>query len=81
MIKEAAQKFGSLYQYGVEFMEEFNQDANLFLSAYNLYKNEISENGYSKEWDLWKESNQDLIIRLYDALNTAGKIPSTPLSE
>jgi hypothetical protein len=79
MTKEVIQKFGSLYQFGVDYMEGFNDDADLFLSAYGLYENEIKQNGFCKEWDNWKEENQNLIIRLYDALNAAGKIPTVPI--
>jgi hypothetical protein len=80
MTKEAAQKFGSLYQYGVEFMEGFDTDADAFLAAYKQYENKIKQSGYSRDWDNWKEDNEDLIIRLFDNLNAAGLIPTSPVS-
>jgi hypothetical protein len=76
MTKEAIQKFGSIYQFGVDYMENFNDDAAAFLAAYRQNENTIKTNGYSRVWDNWKEDNQDLIIRLYDALNAANKIPT-----
>ena len=76
MTKEAAHKFGSMYQYGVEYMQNFNSDAEEFLDMYNLYKNDIYENGFSENWENWKENNQALIIRLYDALDQADLIPN-----
>jgi hypothetical protein len=80
MTKEAQQKFGLLFQFGVDYMNNFNQDAELFLATYNLYSNQLKQNGYSRQWDDWKENNQALIIRLYDALNAANLIPTSPTS-
>jgi hypothetical protein len=76
MTKEAIQKFGAIYQFGVDYMENFNDDAAAFLAAYRQNENTIKANGYSRAWDNWKEDNQNLIIRLYDALNAANKIPT-----
>lgn len=78
MTKEAAQKFGAIYQFGVDYMENFNDDAIAFLTAYRQYKDNIIANGFSRGWDNWKEDNQDLIIRLHDALLSANKIPQAP---
>lgn len=75
MKKEAIQKFGSLYQFGVDYMTGFNADADAFLSSYQTYKDELQQQGHSRGWEEWKENNQDLIIRLYDALNAANLIP------
>lgn len=77
MTSEANFKFGSLYQFGVDFMEGFNSDADTFLSAYNANKNEIYANGYSEVWNTWKEENQDLIIRLYNDLSNSNLIPNS----
>lgn len=79
MTKEAQDKFGSLYQFGVDFMVDFNDDADTFLTAYEQYKDSIIQNGYSKGWEVWKEDNQDLIIRLYNALDEQKLIPVSPI--
>lgn len=75
MTKEAIHKFGSIYQFGVDFMSGFNSDADAFIAAYNQHKNTILQQGYSKDWEEWKENNQDLIIRLHDTLDAANLIP------
>lgn len=75
MTKEATQKFGSIYQFGVDYMKDFNSDAATFLAAYKQYESIIKSNGYSRGWDNWKDENQELIIRLHDALEAADLIP------
>ena len=75
MKTEAIQKFGSIYQFGVNYMMGFSVDAESFLTAYQQYEEELQQQGYSKGWENWKEDNQDLIIRLFDALNAANLIP------
>lgn len=71
-------KYGKLIQFSPFFMEDFNDDANLFLAVYNQNLQEIKENGSSFSWYIWLEQNQPLIDRLYDALEAAGKIPTGP---
>lgn len=77
---ETLKKYGKLVQYGIDFMEDFNEDANTFRIKYLEHYPEILENGYSYSWYNWTELNQPLIDRLYDALNAAGKIPVQPIS-
>lgn len=80
MNKEASFKFGKLFQFGVDYMDNFNEDAELFLVTYRQYEQDLKENGYVRQWDEWKESNQQLIIRLHDALDQANLIPAGPLN-
>ena len=78
MKQEAIEKFGSIFQFGVSFMEGFNEDAETFLSTYRKYEQDIKQNGFNREWYNWQEENQNLIIRLHDALKAANKIPTSP---
>jgi hypothetical protein len=77
---ETLNKYGKLVQFGINFMENFNEDEIVFATKYNEYYPEISENGYSHSWYSWLEQNQNLVNRLYDALNEAKKIPTLPNS-
>jgi hypothetical protein len=69
-------KYGKLIQFGTEYMENFNEDANTFRSKLLEHLPEIRETGSSLEWYLWINKNQDLIDRLYDSLNDAQLIPN-----
>lgn len=77
---EYIQKFGSLVQYGVSYMQGFSAFADQFVSEYNSVKQEIDEYGYSNDWTVWQKQNSQSIIDLYDQLNAQGLIPQSPTS-
>ena len=75
---ELLEKFGSLIQYGVGYMANFNTFANTFIAKYYEYKPEIDREGYSAAYNAWRTLNAEQIIELYDALDAEGLIPAAP---
>jgi hypothetical protein len=71
-------KFGSLIQYGTQYMQGFSTFADEFLLEFNLRKLELNEYGYSPDWVQWQKNNSTQIIQLYDELNDMNLIPTTP---
>jgi hypothetical protein len=62
---------GSLIQKDVEFMRDFNSEANQFIQKWNEFSLEISENGYSEDWENWLSENKTQVTNLYNDLKTA----------
>jgi hypothetical protein len=73
-------KYGSLVQFGVDYMAGFSPFADLFLEKFYEYKPVIDSQGFSIGWNNWRTDNSADIIALYDALEGAGLIPTEPIS-
>jgi hypothetical protein len=71
-------KFGSLIQYGVEYMQGFSTFADEFYTEFHFRKSELNDYGYSPDWVQWQKNNSSQIIQLYDELNDMNLIPTTP---
>lgn len=70
-IKYRLEVVGSLIQKELSFMQDFNLDANEFISKYEEFLPEISEQGYSENWENWLSSNKSKIMSLYNDLKNA----------
>lgn len=71
-------KYGSLIQFGVDWMQGFSVFADAFLNEYLKFYPILSTQGYSQGWVDWQKANESEIISLYDSANQAGIIPTHP---
>lgn len=65
-------KYGKLVQFGTDFMIGFSSFADEFHNTLSTYIQEISNYGYSIEWNNWQKQNAEAITKLYDELEKAG---------
>lgn len=78
MAAELIEKYGSLVQFGVDYMVGFSQFSDEFIGKYYEYKPDIIEDGYSPDYQMWIRQNKTSIVQLYNELNYLGLIPTHP---
>jgi hypothetical protein len=74
--EEYREKFGSLVQFGIDYMQGFSTFADEFVLEYNLRKSEIDMYGFSNQWLEYQKQNAQSIINLYNELNNYNLIPN-----